>query len=71
MDPEERIINSIESLEAQLEMAREFLRLKKWANLDLVVQNIARTVNRLAESAVAATVEHPSMRRTSAAPVAY
>lgn len=63
MDPEERVISSIESLEAQLEMAREFLRLRKWDNLELVVGNITRTVSCLSESAVAAKVEQPSFQR--------
>jgi hypothetical protein len=60
MDPEERVIGSIESLEAQLEIAREFVRLKKWTNLGSVVQSIARTASCLAETTSTAKLEHPA-----------
>jgi hypothetical protein len=60
MDQEERVIGSIESLEAQLEMAREFVRLKKWENLGSVVQSIARTASCLAEATLIAKFEHPA-----------
>ena len=63
MDPERQVIGSIESLEAQLEIAREFVGAKKWENLDLVVQNIVRTVSCLSEAASAAKPgHHGSMR---------
>jgi hypothetical protein len=54
VDPERQVIGSIESLEAQLEIAREFVRAKKWENLDLVVQNIVRTVSCLADATLTA-----------------
>ena len=60
MDAEERVIGSIESLEAQSEMAREFVRLKKWENLGSVIQSIARTASCLAEATLIAKLEHPA-----------
>lgn len=70
MDSEERVISSIESLEAQLELAREFVRLKKWENLNLVVQSITRAASCLVESTLTANLEPPSARskRAGASP---
>lgn len=62
MDSEERVISSIESLEAQLELARDFVRLKKWENLNSVVQSITRTASCLAESTLTAALEPPAAR---------
>jgi len=60
MDAESRVIGPIESLEAQLEMAREFVGLKKWENFELVVQSITRTAACLAEATAILRIERPA-----------
>ena len=67
MELEERVIGSIESLEAQLEMAREFVRLRKWTSLSSIVWSITRAAECLAESASkSATNLQRSERRSKA-----
>ena len=66
MDAEGRVVSSLESLEAQVEIVREFVRLRRWENVDLVVQNITRTASCLAEAALTAKLELPGTRCLSA-----
>lgn len=66
MDTESRVIGPIESLEAQLEMARECVRLKNWESLELLVQSITRAAACLAEATAIAKITRPSVRSKSA-----